>query len=548
MGCKGEHLRPPRDSTDSRFQSLAGYTSHLYGGEYMLLAPDAGETSGEVWSFNHVYSGSFAAEVERDFNGHVRCQLGVNPLHLAYPLRPGEKFTTPELVLAYSARGVGPLSRTLHRFWRTHLQRSRWVACPRPSLVNNWEATYFDLTEKKVLPIARRGAELGIQLFVLDDGWFGRKYPRINDRQGLGDWVVNKERFPHGLDAFAKKVTSLVVGKKAKEDGRAESGDGSKKKEEKMKFGLWVEPEMVNARSELYEKHPDWVLHAGDQPRSETRQQLVLNLARRDVQDYIISSMSAILNSAPIAYVKWDNNRGMHELPHPSTAHDYQRGLYRVLRVLTLERYPHVLWEGCASGGGRFDLALSQFFVQHWTSDNSDGLDRLFIQFGTSLVYPPSMMGCHVSAVPNHQAHRTTPFEFRAHVALMGGSFGFELDVSALSDEDAKHVPRFVALSRELAPLVIDGDFFRLATPWESNWPAAQFLSRDGKHGVVFWFQMRDGVRLDVMPPLKLQGLDEKAQYKLDGKTYTGSDLLHTGLTFKEHGDYRSKVMRLKRL
>lgn len=523
---------------DDSFQSLAGYTSHLFGQEYLLLPPSTTETSGPAWGFAHIYSGSFEAQIERDFNGHVRCLSGINPQHLAYPLPAGSSFTTPELVLAYSpSGGVGQLSRNLHRFWKQHLLNQDWVHRPRPTLVNNWEATYFDLDEKKLLPIAERGAELGIQLFVLDDGWFGRKYPRTSDKQGLGDWVVNKERFPHGLDEFGRKVTSLALG----------STDGHHKTKEHMQFGLWVEPEMVSRRSALYEEHPEWVLRAPRTEPTETRHQLVLDLGQRAVQDYIISSISALLDSAPVSYVKWDNNRGMHELPRPSAMHDYQLGLYRVLHTLT-SRYPKVLWEGCASGGGRLDLALSAYFSQHWTSDNTDALDRIAIQFGSSLFSPPSLMGAHVSVVPNHQTSRTTPFEFRAHVALMAGSFGFELDVTKLPKEDAKQVPKFVAMARELNDLVLKGDWYRLNNPWESNWPAGMFLSQDGKEGVVFWFQVRDHTRGDVAPPLKLQGLDPKLEYKLDGKKYAGSDLVYTGISIREHGDYRSRVMRLERL
>lgn len=519
---------------------MAGYTSHLYGQEYLLLAPGTTETAGAAWGFAHVYSGSFEAQVERDFNGRVRCLAGINPLHLAYPVAAGGAFTTPELVLCYTPHGIGQLSRNLHRFWKQHLLNQAWVHRPRPTLVNNWEATYFDLDEKKLLPIADRGAQLGIQLFVLDDGWFGRKYPRTSDKQGLGDWVVNEERFPHGLGAFGKKVTALELGKSSK------AIDTDNKKKEHMQFGLWVEPEMVSRRSALYEAHPEWVLRSPATSPTETRHQLVLDLGQRAVQDYIVRSISALLDSAPISYVKWDNNRGMHELPAPAAMHRYHLGLYRVLRKLT-HKYPHVLWEGCASGGGRLDLALSAYFAQHWASDNTDALDRIGIQFGGSLFFPPSLFGAHVSVVPNHQTSRSTPFAFRAHVALMAGSFGFELDVTKLSKEDAADVPKYVEVARELNELVLKGDWYRLASA-ESNWPAAMFLAPSGGEGVVFWFQLRDHTRGDVAPPLRLQGLDPAKEYRLDGKKYTGSDLLYTGVSIREHGDYRSRVMRLRRL
>lgn len=557
-----------REPADASFQSLAGYTSHLAGQEYLLLTPSTTESSGPAWSFAHIYSGSFSAEIELDFNGHLRCQTGINPLHLSYPLPPGGIFTTPELVLSYTSHGIGTLSRNLHRFWKSHLFNTDWVGVPRPTLVNNWEATYFDLSEKKLLPIAERGAELGIQLFVLDDGWFGRKYPRTSDKQGLGDWEVNEERFPKGLGEFGERVTGLELGKKARSslhggggEGGIKGGNGSesrggregrqdtreKDKPEHMRFGLWVEPEMISRRSHLFESHPDWVLRSPSTSPTETRNQLVLDLGQHQVQDFIISTLSRLLDSAPISYIKWDNNRAMHELPHPSAMHRYQLGLYRVLSTLT-SKYPHVLWEGCASGGGRIDLALSAYFAQHWTSDNTDALDRLGIQFGTSLFFPPSIMGAHVSVVPNHQTSRTTPFEFRAHVALMAGSFGFELDVTKLSREEADMVPKFVRLARELADLVQRGDWFRLNNPWESNWPAGMFLDTEGKVGVVFWFQVRDHTRGDVAPPLRLLGLEREREYGLDGKRYNGGDLMDTGISIREHGDYRSRIMRLARV
>lgn len=478
----------------------------------------------------------------------MRCLAGISPLHLAHGVPPGGAFCTPELVLAHApAGGLGALSRSLHRFWRRHLFRAHHAdALPRarPTLVNNWEATYFDLSEERLLPLARRAAELGIQLFVLDDGWFGRKYPRTSDRQGLGDWVVNTDRFPDGLGAFARKVTALKLG--STEDTE-DSEDKGKGKGEHMQFGLWVEPEMVSRRSALHDAHPDWVLRAPVGAPSEARHQLVLNLGLRAVQDHVIAALSAVLDSAPISYVKWDNNRGMHELPRPGAMHAYQLGLYRVLRTL-VGRYPRVLWEGCASGGGRVDLALCAFFAQHWASDNTDALDRLGVLFGTSLVFPPAALGAHVSVVPNHQTGRSTPFAFRAHVALMAGSFGFELDVTTLADDEAKQVPHFVAMARELGPLVLTGDWYRLSNPWDSNWPAGMFLAPDGAHGAVFWFQVRDHTRGDVAPPLRLHGLQPDSEYRLDGKSYTGADLMYTGLSFREHGDYRSKVMRLRRV
>lgn len=450
-------------------------------------------------------------------------------MHLSWKLAPGETFTAPECVTVYSPNGLGGMSRAFHKVYRKHLSRSEHTLQTRPTLLNNWEATYFDMDENSLFPIARTAAELGVKMFVMDDGWFGSTHPRVNDSAGLGDWVVNKDRFKHGLKPFVERITALKAGDK------------------NMKFGIWVEPEMVNPVSALYEAHPDWVLHAADLPRSEGRNQLVLNLGLKDVQDYIIDAIGAVLASADISYVKWDNNRAMHELAHPSDAHKYMLGIYRVIDSLTT-RFPHILWEGCASGGGRFDPGLLHYWPQHWTSDNTDAHDRLYIQFGTSLSYPASSMGCHVSAVPNHQTQRITPFSFRAHVAMMGGSFGFELDINKLSDEDKAQIPGLIALSEEISPLVITGEMYRLATPWESNWPAVQYVAQDGSKSFVLLYQVRDAVIHNQMPPVRLDGLDPQAWYEVDDRRVSGDELMQVGLTYRMRGDFQSKVIRITRL
>ena len=400
----------------------------------------------------------------------------------------------------------------------------------RPVLLNSWEGAYFDFNESVIYNLASASAELDIKLFVMDDGWFGDKYPRVSDNSSLGDWVVNKDRFPNGLGSLVDRITDLKTGNSS----------------ETIRFGIWVEPEMVSPRSELYEAHPDWALHAGPYPRTETRNQLVLNLALPEVQNYIIDSISNILESADITYVKWDNNRGIHETPSPNAGHAYMLGLYRVLDTLT-SRFPDVLWEGCASGGGRFDAGVLPYFPQSWTSDDTDGLERLAIQFGTSLAYPASSMGAHVSAVPNHQTGRTTPFTFRAHVALMGGSFGFELDPAELEDDERRQIPEFVALAERVSPVIIQGDLWRLNLPEESNWPAALFIAPDGDRAVLFWFQARATIN-HATPFLRLQGLDPSARYTLDGnETYSGSTLMNIGLYHKFDGDFRSKVVLIEK-
>ena len=517
---------------------MTGYSSHLHNPFLCLTTPNTTETAGEAYGFSLVYSGSHSFQVEKGSVGLTRVLAGMNPEHLSCPLPPGASFTTPECVAVYSSEGLGVMSRKFHALYRKHLCKSKWVDRARPALINNWEATYFDMNEENLAVIAKRGSELGVGLFVMDDGWFGVKHPRLSDNAGLGDWVVNPKRFPNGLDEFVSKITGFEV---AKADGA---------KAEKMKFGIWVEPEMVNPESELFEQHPEWALQAEGYPLTEARNQLVLNLAMPEVQDYIIDKLTDILNSADISYVKWDNNRGMHELPSPAEPHAYMLGLYRILETLTT-RFPEVLWEGCASGGGRFDPGLYHYWAQSWTSDNTDAIDRLFIQFGTSLVYPSSSMGAHVSAVPNHQTGRTTPLVFRAHVALMGGSFGFELDLNKLPKEEQDQIPKLVALSEKVNPLVIHGDLYRINRPDESNWPTAMFVAKNKDEAVLLAYRMQSIINWHS-PPVRLQGLDPEATYELeeegqDTVEYKGQTLMNLGLHLALKGDYQSRVIFLRR-
>lgn len=513
------------------FHSLAGYSSHFFNPFVALVGSNTTETTGPAYGLSFIYSGSFAVDVERFVLDSVRANIGLHPLHLEWKLAPGESFTTPECVAVFSENGLGGMSRSLHGLYRNHLSRSEWTHQPRPTLLNSWEGVYFDFDDEKLYAKAKDSADLGIQMYVMDDGWFGDKCPRLQDNAGLGDWVPNPDRFPDGLGSFVDRVTSLPV----------------RGTDKTLRFGIWVEPEMVNPTSELYQAHPDWVLHAGGHKRTEERNQLVLDLSRREVQDYIIEKIGDILASANISYVKWDNNRAIHELASPSTAHGYMLGLYRVIDALTT-RFPHVLWEGCASGGGRFDPGLLYYWPQSWTSDNTDALDRLHIQFGTSLVYPPSSMGAHISAVPNHQVHRTTPLEFRAHVAMMGGSFGFELDLQMLGEEDRKDINGILALSDKVSPYVIKGDMYRLALPGDSNYPAALYMLPDASAGVLLAYCMAARVH-KYPPPLYFAGIDRHATYEIDGKTYSGAVLANSGLKLNwEEKDYQSKVLFIKRI
>lgn len=459
--------------------------------------------------------------------------LGLNPLHTSLRVQPGEAFQSPEAVAVYSSEGVGGMSRSFHDLYRNHLSRSNYTHQTRPVLLNSWEGLGFDINQTALVDLAGEAEELGIQLFVNDDGWFGVEYPRNNDTLGLGDWTPNPAKFPDGLGPYVAQVNNYTVLNSSSQP---------------LQFGIWVEPEMVNPNSTLYHEHPDWVLRAGKYARTLTRNQLVLNVGLPEVQDFIINTVSRILDSANIQYVKWDNNRGMHELSHPSDDYNYMLGLYRVIDNLTT-RYPDVLWEGCASGGGRFDAGLLHYWPQHWTSDNTDASNRLTIQLGTSLVYPPSAMGCHISAIPNGLTNRNISIEYRGHVAMMCGSFGLELNPAELSAEEASAIPSIMAEAKRVNPMVISGDFYRLALPDNSNWPAAQFVSNDTSQGVVFAFQQLYMVK-PAAPPLRLQGLDPQARYynDLDNSTYSGATYMNAGINIAwERGDYQSKLIWLEK-
>ncbi|KAF4993378.1 hypothetical protein FGRMN_6528 [Fusarium graminum] len=513
------------------FGSTTGYSSHYHNPFLSMISPTTTESSGEAWGFSLVYTGSFSVEVEKSHQGLTRALVGMNPCQLSWPLRPGESLQSPECVSVFSNLGIGEMSRKFHRLYRRNLIRSKFVSQNRPVLLNSWEGLYFNFDETTIYRLAQQSAELGAKLFVLDDGWFGNKYPRVNDHAGLGDWVANSKRFPNGLDSLAENITKLQVA-------------GS---DEKLQFGLWFEPEMVNQKSELYEQHPEWVLSAGKHARSETRQQLVLNAALPEVQNYIIESVAKILDTVPVSYVKWDNNRAMHESPTPDNHHAYMLGIYHVFDVLTT-RFPDVLWEGCASGGGRFDPGVLQYFPQVWTSDNMDAFDRIHIQFGTSLVYPPSSMGAHVCSATNDVTRRSIPMSFRAHVAMMGGSFGFELDPEHTPEEDKAQIPGLIKLAERINPIIINGDMWRLVLPEHSNFPAALFISEDGNEAVLFAFQIRATTVLNF-PLLRLAGLDPSARYKLDGgDTFSGATLMNGGIQYRFGTDYDSKVVLLEKV
>lgn len=540
------HLsRRPVGPGGTRIESRRGASGHQLNPFAALVRPGADENRGDVYGFSLVYSGNFLIEAEVDQFRTTRVVAGINPFEFRWLLEPGEQFQTPEAVLVYSGEGLGGLSRTYHRLYRTRLARGVHRDRERPVLVNNWEATYFNFTADKLEAIAKAGADLGIELFVLDDGWFGK---RNSDNSSLGDWKVNRDKLPGGLEDLATRVNRLG-----------------------LKFGLWVEPEMISPDSDLYRAHPDWCLHVPGRRRTEGRSQLVLDLSREDVREYLFRALSDVFSSAPVAYVKWDMNRNMTEvasalLPperQAETAHRYMLGLYELLERI-VSAFPDILFESCSGGGGRFDPGMLYYMPQTWTSDDTDAVERLKIQYGTSIVYPASAIGAHVSAVPNHQVGRITSLEMRGLVA-MSGNFGYELDLTAFTDEERAIVRRQTALYKALRGLVQQGDMYRLKSPFEGNETAWMFVSPDKKEAVVFHFRVL-AVPNAPLSRLVLSGLDPSLDYAVervltaegdpaDGNraavrpvgTFAGDLLMQAGLPGGEfRGDFAGLLYRLR--
>lgn len=516
------------DTGNKSIESRRGSSSHQNNPFIALLSKDANEDKGEVYGFSLVYSGNFLAQAEIDQYQTTRVSIGINPFDFTWLLQPGEAFQTPEAVMVYSCEGIGKMSRTYHKLYRTRLCRGEFRDKTRPVLVNNWEATYFNFNAEKIEDIARVGKELGIELFVLDDGWFGK---RDSDNCSLGDWFVDKRKLPNGLEDLAQRVNKLG-----------------------LQFGLWFEPEMISPDSELYRAHPDWCLHVPNRPRSEGRNQLILDLSREDVCNYIIEAISNILRTVPISYVKWDMNRNMTEIGSAclpaerqrETAHRYMLGLYRVLDKITSD-FPKVLFESCSGGGGRFDPGMLFYMPQTWTSDDTDAVERLKIQYGTSMVYPASSMGAHVSAVPNHQVGRNTSLKMRGNVA-MSGNFGYELDLTKFTEGEKEEVKAQVAEYKELRELIQFGDMYRLLSPFEGNETAWMYVSEDKAEAFAAFFRVL-AVPNGPVRRLTLKGLDPNKEYYIDGKkdTYGGDELMYAGLTIPHlHGDFQSVVWRLK--
>lgn len=495
----------------SESSSSRGTSSHHQNPAVLLCEKDCTETNGHCIGAALMYSGGFQAQVEKDQLEQIRLVMGIHPDTFEWILEAGEAFYTPEVILSCSTTGFAKLSQNFHHIIRNHVCRGTYQLSSRPVLINNWEATYFDFNEEKILNIARQASKLGIDMMVLDDGWFGK---RDDDCSGLGDWFVNEKKLNGGLKTLVEKINAMG-----------------------MKFGLWFEPEMVSEDSDLYRNHPDWAIQIPGRKPMRSRYQLVLDMSNPEVVDYLYGVMSAILRENHIEYVKWDMNRSISDWYTATLSrgrqmempHRYVLGLYELLEKLTSE-FPDVLFEGCSGGGGRFDAGMMYYCPQIWCSDDTDAHERTFIQYGTSFFYPTSTVGSHVSAVPNHQTGRITSIETRGVVA-MAGSFGYELDLNQLSEEEKTVVAKQVTHYKEYQSLIYNGDYYRLANPFEDGMSAWSWISEDKKiilvQGVLF--RAKPNV---LRKTLRLMGLEAKKNYKIAGteEVYTGVALMSGGV------------------
>ena len=483
-----------------------GGSGHNMNPFAIVCNENANENYGEAIGFSLIYSGNHSTYIESDADLNLRIMQGINPQDFSYTLNPNENLETPQSVICYSLNGIGGVSRELNRLYRNNLCRSKW------------EATYFDFTEDKLVSLAKTAKETGIELFVLDDGWFGS---RNDDFQGLGDWFVNKSKLPSGIDGLSQKINDVG-----------------------LKFGIWIEPEMVNPNSDLFRAHPDWVIHVPNRQPTLSRNQLILDLTRKEVRDYIVKSISNILSQG-VSYVKWDMNRPMTDMPRPGYNYEYTLGYYDILDRLT-KAFPHILFEGCASGGGRFDAGALHYVPQIWTSDNSDAVARLKIQYSTSIGYPLSSISAHVTASPNHQNGRITPLKTCADVAY-AGMFGYELDITQMSNEDIEEIKKQISFYKSIRTLIRTADFYRLQSPYETNYCTWQAVSPDKNEAFVMSCKI-ETVRDKENNYIKLYGLDSSATYTdtLTGKTYYGDELLNRGIMFEyELKDFSTVIMHL---
>ena len=518
--------------------SMRGCSGYQFNPFLALARENADEFQGQVYGFSLVYSGNFLAQTEVDNYDTARVLMGIHPNGFKWTLGKGESFQTPEMVMVYSEAGLNGMSQTFHKLYRTRLARGTWRDKVRPILINSWEAFYFDFDAPKLLGLADAAADLGMELFVLDDGWFGK---RDDSTSSLGDWYPNEEKLKGTLKELAEKINAKG-----------------------LKFGLWIEPEMTNKDSDLYRAHPDWLLAEQGKRICHSRTQYVLDFSKKEVREYIGDMLENLLAEVPVSYIKWDMNRTFSEVfsngndreYQGKVCHKYILGVYELYERLT-SRFPHVLFESCASGGARFDPGMLYYAPQGWTSDDTDAIERLKIQYGTSMVYPVSCMGSHVSASPNHQTNRVTPLETRADVAYFG-TFGYELDLLKLGEEDKAEIRRQIAFMKEKRDLIQKGTFYRLKSPFEGNETAWMIVSEDQKKALVGYYRVMQPVNVGFKR-LKLKGLKEDTCYKVSGYAYDcyGDELMQVGMILSDSasgvwkkgvndkGDFQAEVFEI---
>lgn len=507
--------------------SVRGESSHQDSPFIALLDNKATDEFGEVYGFNFVYSGNFLAQVEGCQFDTTRVLMGINPTDFEWLLEPNDEFTAPEVVMVHSNEGIGKMTRTFHDLYRNNLIRGKFKDKKRPILINNWEATYFDFDTDKLLAIAKEASKVGIEMLVMDDGWFGH---RNSDNSSLGDWSVNENKIKGGLKYLVDEVNKLG-----------------------LEFGIWFEPEMISPDSDLYREHPDWCIHIEGRTPALCREQYVLDLTRKEVLDHVYNSIKNVLSSANIKYVKWDMNRQITDLGsnfitserHGEILHRYVLAVYDMMNRLTTD-FPDILLENCSGGGARFDPGMLYYSPQIWCSDDTDAIERLKIQEGTAMVYPLSAMGAHVSDCPNHTVGRTTPFETRGHVAL-SGTFGYELDITKIPEEDRNMIPKQVEMYHKYNDLVRRGDYYRIANFSENNsFDAWSVVSKDKNQVLVTCVQVLGRPNYHSRR-IKLKGLDENSMYKNEetNEVYSGGALMNAGMNISLYGDYSSKLIHL---
>lgn len=513
------------------YGSRRGMSSHQHNPFVILAGRETNEDDGSCYGVSLLYSGNFNCEVEKDQYQQIRFGIGIHSELFSYPLQPGNIFYTPEAAYAYTSDGLGALSRIFHHLIRSHICRGIWQKIPRPVLINNWEATYLDFTGDKIVGIAEKAAALGVEMMVLDDGWFG---DRDSDDRALGDWTVNEKKLGGTLQSLSKRIHDMG-----------------------MKFGLWIEPEMINENSRLYREHPDWALVIPGRKPVRGRNQLVLDYSRREIVDYIFERISEVLDSAQIEYIKMDMNRGLSDLFSASlqyqnagkTMHDYVLGVYHFLERL-ISRYSNLLIEGCAGGGGRFDAGMLYYTPQIWCSDDTDAIERIRIQHGTSFGYPISAVGSHVSAVPNEQTGRVTDIHTRAVVA-MAGSFGYELDLNLLSKVEMEAIKKQIQDFKRYWHLIHNGDYYRLTTPGIDTEVAAwNFTAQDQSEALLNIVSLDTHCNSPVTY-VKCKGLDGNAHYQLEGTSQliSGNALMEIGIPVPiVSGEYHAWQMHFIRL